>query len=496
MATQVETLHADLPRAPGAWTAFRATMSNALIITRREMRDSFRDWRIMAPVIVLTLIFPPLAQFAAERFATFVEGYGAALIGERTLPFLLMIVGFFPISISLVIALETFVGEKERRSLEPLLVTPLTNTELYIGKTLAAMIPPLVASYGGMAVYLFLLVFGDAQWRPDPGLIGEIVLLTGVQALVMVSASVVISSQTTSVRAANLLASFVVIPMALLVQLESVIMFFAGYEALTPIIFGVVVVNVLLIRMGARLFNREEMLGRELDHLNVGWIRQVFWKTLKGRAANLGTWLRIEPLSVVGRLRLPMGVAVICMVVAFLVGMAAPMVNPALRVPLQTDADEWISNFVGYSDVLSEQNTLASMAVWQNGRVLLAGALLSVFTFGVMGLVLAMAPFGILGFVFAQFMLNGVSPVIFVAAVVPHSLFEVPAVILATAAALRLGVVFVDPPRGVTVGEAWLRALSDLVKVSVLVLGLLVVAGVVEVYITPQVVRLALLGAG
>ncbi|MCZ7546526.1 MAG: hypothetical protein M5R40_24720 [Anaerolineae bacterium] len=71
-------------------------------------------------------------------------------------------------------------------------------------------------------------------------------------------------------RAANLLASFVVIPIALLVQLESVIMFFAGYEWLTPIIVGIVVVNVLLIRMGARLFNREELLGRELDHLNLG----------------------------------------------------------------------------------------------------------------------------------------------------------------------------------------------------------------------------------
>src|SRR5690606_30011497 len=130
------------------------------------VRDSFRDWRIIAPIFILTLIFPPLAQFAAERFATFVEGYGADLIGERTLPFLLMIVGFFPISISLVIALETFVGEKERRSLEPLLATPLTNTELYIGKTLAAIIPPLVSSYGGMGVYLFLLVFGGAQWRP------------------------------------------------------------------------------------------------------------------------------------------------------------------------------------------------------------------------------------------------------------------------------------------------------------------------------------------
>src|SRR3954466_202134 len=87
----------------------RTTLSNALIITRREVRDSFRDWRIIAPIVTLTFLFPFLAQFVAGRFAAFVEGYGAAVIGTRTIPFLLMIVGFFPISISLVIALETFV---------------------------------------------------------------------------------------------------------------------------------------------------------------------------------------------------------------------------------------------------------------------------------------------------------------------------------------------------------------------------------------------------
>ena len=135
------------------------------------MRDSFRDWRIIAPIVILTFLFPFLAQFVAGRFAAFVEGYGAAVIGTRTVPFLLMIVGFFPISISLVIALETFVGEKERRSLEPLLSTPLTNTELYIGKTLAAMIPPLVSSYGGMTVYLVSLIFGDLAWRPPLALV-------------------------------------------------------------------------------------------------------------------------------------------------------------------------------------------------------------------------------------------------------------------------------------------------------------------------------------
>ncbi len=97
------------------------------------------------------------------------------MIGTRTIPFLLMIVGFFPISISLVIALETFVGEKERRSLEPLLSTPLTNTELYIGKTLAAMMPPLLSSYGGMAVYLVSLVFGELAWRPPLTLVVQII---------------------------------------------------------------------------------------------------------------------------------------------------------------------------------------------------------------------------------------------------------------------------------------------------------------------------------
>ncbi|MEO8397563.1 MAG: ABC transporter permease subunit, partial [Chloroflexota bacterium] len=243
----------------------RTTLSNALIITRREVRDSFRDWRIIAPIVILTFLFPFLAQFVAGRFAAFVEGYGAAVIGTRTVPFLLMIVGFFPISISLVIALETFVGEKERRSLEPLLSTPLTNTELYIGKTLSAMIPPLVSSYGGMTVYLLFLVLGDLAWRPPLTLVIQIVLLTTVQALVMVTGAVVVSSQTTSTRAANLLASFIIIPMTLLIQGESAIMFLApdadspnGIGSLWAIITGMIIVVILLLRVGNSLFNREE----------------------------------------------------------------------------------------------------------------------------------------------------------------------------------------------------------------------------------------------
>ncbi len=181
MATIADRLTVDKPARPN-WAR---TLSNALLVTRREVRDSFRDWRILAPIVILTFLFPFLAQFVAARFTAFVSDFGATIISERTIPFLLMIVGFLPTSISLVIALETFVGEKERRSLEPLLSTPLTNTELYIGKTLAAMIPPLVSSFGGMLVYLGSLLFGELAWRPQPMLIVQVFLLTTVQALVM-----------------------------------------------------------------------------------------------------------------------------------------------------------------------------------------------------------------------------------------------------------------------------------------------------------------------
>jgi hypothetical protein len=49
------------------------TLSNALIITRREVRDSLRDWRIMAPIFILTLVFPLLANVMTQIFTSFFE---------------------------------------------------------------------------------------------------------------------------------------------------------------------------------------------------------------------------------------------------------------------------------------------------------------------------------------------------------------------------------------------------------------------------------------
>jgi uncharacterized membrane protein SpoIIM required for sporulation len=468
-------------RVVRAWQTFHRTMSNALIVTRREVADSLRDWRIIAPILILTFLFPALSQFGANLMLRFVTQYGAELIGERTIPFLLMIVGFFPISLSLVIALETFVGEKERRSLEPLLSTPLTNLELYIGKTLAAAIPPLLASYLGMAVYLVGL------------LIAQVILLTTAQALLMVTGAVVVSSQTTSTRAANLLASFIIVPMSLLIILESIIMFGApdaespnGIFALWVILAGLLIGMMLFMRIGTRIFRREELLNSSMDMLNVRWIGRTFWRHFRGEdRPGLVDWYRREAFGAVRRLGRPVVAVTVCVLAAFVGGWVAGLTTTWQIPPGSVvDRTEMTQNFRLWFE-LGSNPTSVLLAVWQNGRVLLAATIMAVISFGVMAAVLALIPFGILGWSLSQFVLLGV---------VPHSLVEVPAIILASAAAFRLGAIIThELPKGQTVGEEWLRAAADALKVGLgVVLPMLVVAALIEVFITPVLVRLAL----
>jgi len=176
------------------------------MIMRRELRDTFRDWRMITPIVLLTLFFPVLMTITANVAQNFVERYNTPLLGERLIPFLMLIVGFFPMSFSLVIALEAFVGERERKSLEPLLSTPLTDGQLYVGKMIASLVPALMAAFLGIGVYLTGL-FLFRRYTPEPILLILVLTLTTMEGVVMVAGAVVVSTRATSLRAANLLAS-------------------------------------------------------------------------------------------------------------------------------------------------------------------------------------------------------------------------------------------------------------------------------------------------
>ena len=489
----------------GEDASWQDTMKNALTIARRELRDSFRDWRIIIPIFLLTLVFPSLANVGTQAFFNVLDQYGgnAERITESFLPLMPMIVGFFPVSISLVIALESFVGEKERRSLEPLLSTPLTNLELYIGKVLAAVIPPLMASYLGMTIYLSAMILGPRQWRPDLEIIIQIVVLTTIQSIVMVTGAVVISSQTTSTRAANLLASIVILPVSLLTIMESVILIQPHLRyTLWYVALSMIIVVILLIRMGVRLFNREQLLGRAIDELNLKWMGRTLWSQFIGvdidkiaefRAEhprlNLKRWYQRAVFPTIPTLRTPLRIVLGLMVVAFFLGWGIAMSSEVELAPDYTNASEY-AEFRAARIEGNEFSLISQNIVLQNVRALVVSTALGAFTFGVIPLLILMVPFGAIGFVFGAFINGGNDPLPVLLAIAPHGLVEIPALALAWASALRIGAIITNPPRHMTVGEAWLRSISDAFKVGIaLVLPMLIVSACIEVFVTPWILQ-------
>ncbi len=468
----------------------------ALTVTRREVRDSFRDWRIIVPIFILTLFFPALMNFTAGRLFAFVGQYGAEIVAERVVPFLLLVVGFFPMSFSLVIALETFVGEKERKSLEPLLTTPLTDVQLYVGKVLAAVVPPLAASYVGITVYLVGLWL-SLSWRPPATLLVQTFLITTIQGIVMVAGAVVISSQTTSVRASNLLASFIIVPMALLIQAEAIALFYANYGGLWWVIVGLCIIAVVLVRMGVLLFNREELIGRDIDHIRLGSMARRFVDRFLGRTAagtpGLRTWYG-QTLRLTGSLRLPAAASIVAFAGGGVLGLVLARLYPLpAHIQAQMGAFDLADNL---SLIQAVQPDLPLLIFGHNLRALALLVLLGMFTFGVMGLLVFMLPWAVIGFACGQLALAGLDPFRFLAAtVLPHAWLELPALILISAAALRWQILLIARPPARTISEGWLDAAADFGRVF-LALGipLLALAAIAEAYLTPRVL-FALYGA-
>jgi ABC-type transport system involved in multi-copper enzyme maturation permease subunit len=470
-------------------------LAGALIVFRREIRDQLRDWRILVPIILLTLFFPLLMNFTASQAVQFVGRYGAPIIGERLVPFLLMVVGFFPISVSLVIALESFAGERERLSLEPLLATPLTDSQLYLGKMLASLTPPLAASYLGISVYLIGLSL-QVGWHPPLVLLIQVLLLTTAQAVVMVSGAVVVSLQTTSVRAANLLASFIIIPVSQLIIGESMIMFWGRYAVLWWIVLALLVLAGVLARMGLHLFNREEILGREIDILNLRSAWRFFWLAFRGDARNPMEWYRGLFRSTLPRIRAPLVIMTGALAAAYVIGqgLASDYRLPA-RLLTYGRAQAGVLEQLQSFGMLSGRGWL--LVLGNNLRAMALAALLGGFSFGVAAVVLLMAPIGITGYFAGNVGLVGQDVVRFLLALVaPHAVLEVPAAILGGAAILQLGLAVVSPPKGRTLGQNWLFALAEWARISFgLVLPLLAGAAALEVFVTPRLAILLLTGS-
>ena len=465
------------------------------MVAQREFQDQFRDWRIIVPMFIMVALFPFVADNSTRQAINFMNRFGGDLILDRIIPFVILVIGFFPLSFTLIVALESFVGEKERGTIEPLLSSPLDDRHLYLGKLLVGVSTPLLFSYGSVGLYLLLLSRRAVEF-PSAYMMTLILLLTFAHAVLMVSAAIVISVQATTIRAANLLASFVVVPVAFLLQGETVLIFWGDEGVLFYAVAGLTILSGLLIRLGLSHFKREYLLGREIDTLNFKTMGQTFLTRVTGEAKSISEWYRTEIPSTLRQLRQPLfiviSVAVLTIAAAYMwVVIYVPTYIEISPDRIQ-DAQKYLSANIGNLDFLSE-NIPAPWLFFSNVRATILFLFAGLISFATLGVTLFMVNMALIGAVLGGASLISFSPaLVFVSAILPHGIFEITAVIIATAAVLKVGAVLVTPQPDKSMGEIFLLSLADWSRVFIgLVVPLLAIAAVIEVYVTPLIIKMA-----
>jgi len=171
-----------------------------------------------------------------------------------------------PVTGAMALAAHAIVGEKQARTLEPLLATPLTTFELLMAKVMGALIPTFAISGVGLIAYGFIIA-GSAEPGVAPAMLGArtLVLVLGVGpmcALVSLQLALVISSRVNDARTAQQFGVLIVIPVtALVIGQISGSVWLSG-SALSFLALGLFGVWILLILFSVALFEREAILTR------------------------------------------------------------------------------------------------------------------------------------------------------------------------------------------------------------------------------------------
>jgi len=472
----------------------RVDWRNVWLVAQREFTDQFRDWRIIVPMSLLVSLFPFVADNTTRQAVNFMNRYGGDLILDRLIPFAILVIGFFPLSFTLLVALEAFVGEKERGTIEPLLSSPLGDAEMYLGKLLVGVATPLMFSYGSVGLYLLLLTRRPVVF-PSLYMMALILLLTLAHAILMVSAAIVISVQATTIRAANLLASFVVVPVAFLLQGETVLIFWGTENVLFFAVLGLLILSGLFVRLGLAHFKREYLLGREIDSLNFKSMWRTFIRHVSGNARSLLEWYTVEMPSALRQMRLPLLITLSVALITIGATYAWVVIVAPQNLDLSPDrvraAQTYIASHLGNLAFIS-RNIPAPWLFLSNVRANVLFMLAGLISFATLGVTLFMVNMGLIGIVLGAAHLIGYSPwLVFASAILPHGIFELTAVCLSAAAVLQLGARLVTPQTDKSLGDVFLLALADWFRVFIgLVIPMLALAAVIEVYVTPQIIRM------
>ena len=256
------------------------------VIVRKEWSEVFKNRLVLGTVGFMPLMLTALPLVLLRVMGT---GGGLGEAGTTDMPasfarlcegltgiecaqyffvteFLLLYM-MMPLMIPVTIAAYSIVGEKSTRTLEPLLATPITTVELLAAKSLAAAIPAIVATWACFIIFIVAAPFVGAKPVVVASIFSPVwlvaVFVAGpLMAIMAVNFAVIVSSRVNDPRVAEQMAAVIIVPLLgmLFGQLAGVIVLNVQFMLVAVSI--ILIVDVGLIYLGARLFQRETILTK------------------------------------------------------------------------------------------------------------------------------------------------------------------------------------------------------------------------------------------
>ena len=180
---------------------------------------------------------------------------------------LALLVGLTTVTGGMSVAAHSVIGEKQARTLEPLLATPLTTFELLAAKVISAAIPGVVLTTACFIVYVVAIaLFAEpGVWAAllTPRSLGLVFVVGPLASLLGLQMAVCASSRVNDPRSAQQLGALIlIIPVGIL----QVAQFVGGIVLTIPILSGISAVlaagNLLVLRAAISIFDRESILIR------------------------------------------------------------------------------------------------------------------------------------------------------------------------------------------------------------------------------------------
>jgi len=241
------------------------------IVTTKDLgvfrKNKYILYSLIALPILLGVLVPIILIFTLQSEATTLT---QAQLTEAATTLVNLFTAYFVIIAAIlptIIASYSFVGEKLEKSLEPLLATPTTDGELLFGKSLAAFIPCVGATYIGALIFVIIIdtwstinlnvfLIPNVYWAVVMGVVTPLVCVLSVEA------NVIISSRVNDIRAAQQLGGFIILPIILVMVFASTVTTFPLVTLALILSGALALADVALFYLSKATFQREEILTK------------------------------------------------------------------------------------------------------------------------------------------------------------------------------------------------------------------------------------------